>query len=61
MVSRLERRGSVSLYGRDHRRDLLAVSHFRTWSKQPATPKINNGYCIQVTAGGVDWASFATW
>jgi cellulose 1,4-beta-cellobiosidase len=23
--------------------------------------KRNNGYCIQVTAGGVDWASFATW
>jgi hypothetical protein len=23
--------------------------------------KVNNGYCIQVTAGGVDWASFATW
>jgi endo-1,4-beta-D-glucanase Y/fibronectin type 3 domain-containing protein len=23
--------------------------------------KVNNGYCIQVTAGGVAWASFSTW
>jgi hypothetical protein len=23
--------------------------------------KVNNGYCIQVTAGGLDYASFATW
>ena len=23
--------------------------------------KRNNGYCIQVTAGTPDWASFATW
>lgn len=31
-----------------------------TWTS-PLPPQRNDGYCIQVSAGGPPWASFATW
>jgi hypothetical protein len=33
-----------------------------TGSNWPSIPaKRNNGYCLQVTSGGLSYASFATW